>query len=133
METTNLKKSTIVCILAILILIAGVYFGVVLLSKKMSPLDYIAQRPAGNNVHIYDNAGILGDIIESTGRYLEIIKKDYAIEAVIVTLPELPRTYTIESLAAELFSNWQIGKNTGGRGMLLLLTDKEKLIKIEVS
>jgi uncharacterized membrane protein YgcG len=45
----------------------------------------------------------------------------------------LPRTHTIESLAAELFSNWQIGKNTGGRGLLLLLTDREKLIKIEVS
>ena len=133
MEITNLKKTTVVCILIILILIAGVYFAVVPLFKNTSPGDFITQRPVGNNVYIYDNAGILGDIKESTGRYLDIIKKDYAIEAVIVTLPALPRTHMIESLAAELFSNWQIGKNTGGRGVLLLLTDKEKLIKIEVS
>ena len=133
MNITDLKKSTIVCILTILILIPIVSFAVVPLFKKTSPQDYIAQRPVGNDAYIYDNAGILGDIIESTGRYLEIIKKDYAIEAVIVTLPALPRAHTIESLAVELFSNWQIGKNTGGRGMLLLLTDKEKRIKIEVS
>jgi tetratricopeptide (TPR) repeat protein len=133
MEITDLKKSTIICILTILILIPIVFFGVVPLFKKTSPGDYITQRPAGNNVYIYDNAGILGDIKESTGRYLEIIKKDYTIEAVIVTLPALPRTHTIESLAAELFSNWHIGKNTGGRGILLLLADKEKRIKIEVS
>jgi tetratricopeptide (TPR) repeat protein len=133
MEITDLKKSAIICILTILILIPIVFFGVVPLFKKTSPGDYITQRPAGNNVYIYDNAGILGDIKESTGRYLEIIKKDYTIEAVIVTLPALPRTHTIESLAAELFSNWHIGKNTGGRGILLLLADKEKRIKIEVS
>ena len=133
METTDLKKPTLVCTLTILILIPIIYFAVVPLFKKTSPRDYITRRPVENNAYIYDNAGILGDIKESTGRYLEIIKKDYAIEAVIVTLPALPRTHTIESLAAELFSNWQIGKNTGGRGLLLLLTDKEKLIKIEVS
>ena len=129
----DIKKSTIVRILASLILISIVYSGIALIFKDTSSRDYITQKPVGNNVYLYDNADILGDIKESTDRYLEIIKKDYAIEAVIVTLPALPRTHTIESLAAELFSNWQIGKNAGGRGILLLLADKERLIKIEVS
>lgn len=133
MEIKNFKKSTILCILAIPILISIVLFGGVIGFKKPSSSDYITQKPVGNNTYIYDSAGILGDIKESTGRYLETIQKDYAIEALIVTLPALPRTHTIEALAAELFSNWQIGKNTGGRGILLLLADKEKLIKIEVS
>ena len=133
MEISNLKKSTIAYLSAGLILISIAYFGIAIGFKNTSPRDYITQRPVGNNVYNYDNAGILGDIKESTGRYLEIIKKDYAIETVIVTLPALPQTHTIESLAAELFSNWQIGKNTGGRGILLLLADKEKLVKIEVS
>ena len=133
MEISNLKKTTIICLSAGLILISIAYFGIAIGFKKASPRDYITQRPVGNNVYNYDNAGILGDIKESTERYLEIFKKDYAIETVIVTLPALPQTHTIESLAAELFSNWQIGKNTGGRGILLLLADKEKLVKIEVS
>jgi len=133
MEISNLKKSTIACLSAGLILICIAYFGIARGFKNTSPQDYITQRPVGNNVYNYDKAGILGDIKESTGRYLEIIKKDYAIEIVIATLPALPQTHTIESLAVELFSNWQIGKNTGGRGILLLLADKEKLVKIEVS
>jgi tetratricopeptide (TPR) repeat protein len=133
MEITNLKKSTTVCLSVGLILISIVCFGIAIGFKNASPRDYITQRPVGNNVYNYDKAGILGDIKESTERYLEIFKKDYAIETVIVTLPALPQTHTIESLAVELFSNWQIGKNTGGRGILLLMADKEKLVKIEVS
>jgi tetratricopeptide (TPR) repeat protein len=133
MEITVLKKTTVVCITVILVLIAIIYFGIASGFKNTSHQDYITRKPVGNSVYIYDNASILGDIKESTDRYLEIFKKDYAIEAVIVTLPALPQTHTIESLAAELFSNWQIGKNTGGRGMLLLMADEEKLIKIEVS
>ena len=133
MEITNLKKSTTVCLSVGLILISIVCFGIAIGFKNASPRDYITQRPVGNNVYNYDKAVILGDIKESTERYLEIFKKDYAIETVIVTLPALPQTHTIESLAAELFSNWQIGKSTGGRGILLLMADKEKLVKIEVS
>ena len=133
MEITNLKKSTTVCLSVGLILISIVCFGIAIGFKNASPRDYITQRPVGNNVYNYDKAVILGDIKESTERYLEIFKKDYAIETVIVTLPALPQTHTIESLVAELFSNWQIGKSTGGRGILLLMADKEKLVKIEVS
>ena len=133
MEIAHLKKSTIVCQVVILILISIGYSGVAFGFKDTSASDYITQKPVANNVYIYDKAGILDDIKESTGRYLEKFKTDYAVAAVIVTLPVLPPTHTIESLAAELFSNWQIGKNTGGRGILLLLTHKEKLIKIEVS
>jgi tetratricopeptide (TPR) repeat protein len=133
MEITDLKKSIIVSSVVILILILVVYCDSALGSKNTSSQSYITQKPVKNHVYIYDKANILGDIKESTGRYLEIFKKDYAVEAVIVTIPVLPSTHTIESLAVELFSNWRIGKNTGGRGILLLLADKEKLIKIEVS
>ncbi len=133
MKITDLKKSAIVGIPAFLILICVVCPGLAFGFENTFSPHYITQKPVGKNIYIYDNAGILGDIKESAGRYLKIIKKDYAIEAFIVTLTALPRTHTIESLTAELFSNWQIGKDTGGRGILLLLVDKEKLVKIEVS
>ena len=133
MKMKDLKKSTTLCIAVILILIPIVYFGAASGFKNTSARDIITQKPVGNNAVIYDKAGILSNIKESTGRYLEIFKRDYAIETVIVTLPVLPRTHTIESLAAEIFSNWQIGKNTGGRGILLLLAEKESLVKLEIS
>ena len=85
------------------------------------------------NSAVFDTAHILDDIKSSTAKHLALIQEDYAIETMIVTLPSLPPSHTIESLAAEIFSNWQIGGSTGGRGLLLLLSNKEKLIKIEVS
>jgi tetratricopeptide (TPR) repeat protein len=133
MKLQQLKKSTIVCTLVALAIISFIYSNAAFGFKKKQAQDYITQRPIENDVYIYDKAEILSSIIESTIRYLEIIRKNYAIEAVIVTLPALPQTHTIESLAAELFSNWQIGSVTGGRGILLLFAQKEKLIKMEVS
>ena len=53
---------------------------------------------------------------------------DYVIEAVIVTAQALPPTHTIASLAAELFSNWNIGQNSDGRGILLIFAETTWLI-----
>ena len=109
------------------------YMGFSLLSGQVSNRDLPESRPPGKDNYIFDDARILDDIKSSTAKYLASIQNDYAIEALIVTLPSLPPSHTIESLAAEMFSNWQIGSTTGGRGLLLLLSDQEKLIKIEVS
>jgi len=127
------KKSILLKIFLILALAVMAYTGFSLRSGQISNWDLPESRPSGKNNYIFDYALILDDIKSSTGKYLAIIKNDYAIEALIVTLPSLPPSHTIESLAAEMFSNWQIGSTTGGRGLLLLLSDKEKLIKIEVS
>gem|GEM_PF-684090 len=127
------KKSILARIILVLALAFVVYLGLNLRSRYFLNQNYWEKRPAGQDVYLYDYAAILEDTRESTGRYLESFKSDYAIEAVIVTAPSLPPTHTIESLGAELFNNWQIGQNTGGRGLLLILSDKEKLIKIEVS
>ncbi len=133
MKMIEFKKSISVSPLFILLVISLFLIDAALGFRKTSSPDFITDRPIEKNVHVYDSAGILTNIIESSTRYLEIIRKDYAIETVVVTLPALPQPHTIESLAVELFSNWQIGSVNGGRGILLLFADKEKLIKIEVS
>jgi len=117
----------------VLALAVVVYLGFNLRTRYFSAQPFWEKRPAGQTGDVYDFAGMLADTRESTAQFLEMIKSDYAIEAVIVTTAALPPTYTIESLAAELFSNWKIGQNTDGRGVLLILSDQEKLIKIEVS
>ena len=127
------KKSILLKVILVLALGVMVYMGFSLRSRQNSNPDLPQSRPSGKNNYIFDYAHILDDIKSSTGKYLALIKKDYAIEALIVTLPSLPPSHTIESLAAEIFSNWQIGSTTGGRGLLLLLSNKEKLIKIEVA
>jgi tetratricopeptide (TPR) repeat protein len=127
------KKSILLRIILILALAVMVYAGFALRSRQIANRDFPEKRPTGNNGHIFDYAHILADVSPSTNRHLALIQEDYAIETRIVTLPSLPPSHSIESLAAEVFSNWQIGSTTGGRGLLLLLSDAEKLIKIEVS
>jgi tetratricopeptide (TPR) repeat protein len=48
-------------------------------------------------------------------------------------VPSLENNRTIEDLALEIFSNWEIGKKNDGRGILLLLAAKEKQVKLEIS
>jgi tetratricopeptide (TPR) repeat protein len=127
------KKSILLKIILVLALAAMAYMGFSLRSGQNLNRGFPKSRPSGENKYIFDYAHILDDINSSTARHLALIKKDYAIEALIVTLPSLPPSHTIESLAAEIFSNWQIGNTTGGRGLLLLLANQEKLIKIEVA
>ncbi len=129
----SLKQSIYVRLILVLTLALVVYLGFNLRTRYFSTQPFLETRPVGKNAYVYDYAGILADTRESTARFLEGIESDYAIDAVIVTATALPPTQTIESLAAELFSNWKIGQNTDGRGVLLILSAKEKLIKIEVS
>jgi len=128
-----MKKSVLVRIAIILSLAIIVYLGLTLRSKQNFQPEFLHKRPSADASYIYDDAHILEDIAESTNQYLEMIHTQYAIEALVVTTPAIPQTYTIESLAAELFSSWGIGKSSGGRGLLLVLADQEKQIKIEVS
>ena len=133
MNMKDSKKSILLRIILILALAVMAYAGFALRGRQIANRDLSESRPAGKYNHIFDYARILADISSSTNRHLALIQEDYAIETLIVTLPSLPPAHTIESLAAEVFSNWQIGGTTDGRGLLLLLSDAEKLIKIEVS
>jgi hypothetical protein len=92
----------------------------------------IGKRPA-NHTAIVDDVGLLNDVRESTVHYLETIKDRYGIEILIVALPSLENHYTINEAAAELFTNWEIGKANNGRGILLLFVDDKKKVKLEVS
>jgi tetratricopeptide (TPR) repeat protein len=83
--------------------------------------------------YLYDYTHILEGVEEYTNKYLKNIREEYSIEAVIVSLPSLEGEKNIEQLAVKLFNNWNIGQDFGGRGILLLLIDKEKQAKLEVS
>ena len=128
-----LKKSKIVWTLLVLVFAGVVFLSLSLRNKPFFKQNFLNSRPTGADSYIYDYANILEDTKESTNRYLASFKRDYAIEVIIVTLRVLPPAHSIESLSVELFSSWRIGEATGGRGILLLLADNQKLIKIEPS
>ncbi len=95
-------------------------------------LDRIVEkRPAGDKA-IFDYVGLMADVDESTNRYLDAIRGRYGVETLIVALPSLENRYTVNEAAAAIFSNWEIGAKHGGRGILLLLVDDVKRVKLEV-
>ena len=87
-------------------------------------------RPSYKN-YVFDYAHLLKYTKENKEESLKYFKEKYGIEMLIITLPSLEGR-EISWVASEIFTNWNIGRNFNGRGILLLLSDKEKLIKIEV-
>lgn len=133
-DSAKPKTRSILIKATIVLILAGIaYAGFLLRGDQIAHQGVPESRPAGKNEYVFDYARILTDVTPSTENQLALIREEYAIEALIVTLPSLPPSHTIESLAAELFSNWKIGGTTAGRGLLILITRAEKLLKIEVS
>ena len=91
----------------------------------------IRHRPAADQ-RIFDYVGIMQDVTESTDRYLRAIRERYHIEILIAAVPSLQGQYTINQAAANLFTNWDIGRTYQGRGILLLLVNDTKEVKLEV-
>ena len=80
-----------------------------------------------------DQAGIFADIQDGCSTYLDVLRENYGIDAVIISLGELPKALSIEETALNLFLEHDIGKDFNGNGLLLLFSKEEKLARIEVS
>jgi hypothetical protein len=81
---------------------------------------------------LFDYAEALRHYEEGAHRYLERLSTRFHIEALIVSVPALPVGNTLETLAVDLVNDWRIGAEHEGRGLLLLLVDESKQIKLEV-
>ncbi len=82
--------------------------------------------------YLFDYAGALPHYEEGANRYLERLASRFHIEALIVSVPALPAGHTIETLAVDLVNRWRVGARHEGRGLLLLLVDASKQVKLEV-
>ena len=113
----------------ILLLLAG------LLScsaERPFELEKVIQKRPSEDTLIFDYVGLMDDITESTRRYLTTIGNRYHIETMIAALPTLKGKYTISQAAADMFTRWDIGRQYQGRGILLLLVEDTKEVKLEV-
>lgn len=82
---------------------------------------------------LFDYTGDLDHYEENIGRFLRRMLQRVQIEAVIVTLPELPAGTYLEEVAVKLVDRWRIGGDNDGRGLLLLLVEDDKQVKLEVT
>lgn len=97
------------------------------------PVYSLAGDPPATARRCLDHADILSDIKEGCNAYLGILREDYGIDAMVLTIEELPQGKSVEEMALELFSNHHIGRESSGRGLLLFFCKKEKRVRIEVS
>ncbi|MGB5742662.1 MAG: TPM domain-containing protein, partial [Sedimenticolaceae bacterium] len=88
-------------------------------------------RPQSNR-YLFDYAGALRHYEEGAHRYLARLISRFQIEALIVSVPALPAGQSLETLAVDLVNRWRIGAQHEGRGLLLLLVDETKQVKLEV-
>jgi tetratricopeptide (TPR) repeat protein len=82
---------------------------------------------------LFDYAGNLEHYEEGLHRFLDRMSERLHIEAVIVTLRSLPENTRLEGLAVDLVDHWRIGGEHGGRGLLLLLVEQDRQVKLEVT
>jgi tetratricopeptide (TPR) repeat protein len=83
--------------------------------------------------YLFDYAGNLEHYEEGVHRFLRRMSERFHIEAVIVTLPAMPAQTYPEALAVDLVNHWRIGGGFEGRGLLLLLVEQDKQVKLEVT
>ena len=103
-------------------------------AREPPPLKVFAldHRPQSGR-YLFDYAGNLAHYEEGVHRFLRRMSERFHIEAVIVTLPAMPAQTYPEALAADLVNRWRIGSGFEGRGLLLLLVERDKQVKLEVT
>lgn len=109
-------------------------FGV--LMTLLLPLTTYAQVPIpgpSSEYYVYDGANILDSEVEQMiiNTNLNYERSEYQPQVVVATVESLG-DYTIEEFATDLFEHWQIGNDTYDNGVLLLISDMEREIRIEV-
>ena len=81
---------------------------------------------------LIDEVGTLDQIAESTRKQLALIRDEYQIEVVLAVIPSTGDRETLPEAGVRLFSEWDVGRRYDGRGLLLLLADQDKEVRIEV-
>ena len=89
-------------------------------------------RPQSNR-YLFDYAGSLVHYEEGVHRFLRRMSERFHIEALIITLTVMPAQTYLEALAVDLVNRWRIGSGFERRGLLLLLVEQDRQVKLEVT
>ena len=64
-------------------------------------------------------------------RQLDALREDRVVDLVVYTLPDLDG-FSIDELANARFEEWEVGRELGGRGILLVVARAERQVRVEV-
>jgi uncharacterized protein len=103
---------------------------VIALCTTGCPTQGGSQRPSEGGL-LFDGAGIVQQADELR-RVLEHYRNQFGVELVIATV-ESSSGMEINPYAQKLFSEWRIGENYGGKGILLLVSNDTGEGRLEIS
>jgi uncharacterized protein len=108
-----------------------VFFVVAFFSLNIVNAQNVMPKPYPSKL-VVDAAGVLSPIqISNLNQQLVKINNSNLCQIAIVTIPTLDG-YAIEEYANKLFRVWGIGNKKTNNGLLILVSLKEKKIRIEV-
>lgn len=120
-------KRKFIIYLGLVFLFTGCNF----LKEPQFDLEKLIKSRPSKKEYVFDYAHLLKYTKENMEEHLKYFKEKYGIEMLIVTIPSLEGK-SINEVASRMFTSWNIGRDNQSKGILLLLSDKEKLIKVEV-
>lgn len=105
------------------------YLIIILLFSSLNINAEEYPKPDG---FINDFANVMQlDDKQELNKYIYLLKQKTGAEIAIATIPSIGDE-TVEQYAVKLFEKWRIGEKGKDNGVLILLTVKERRIKIEV-
>ena len=114
-----------------LLFLSSVIFSCDSGTETSTLLSYISNPRLSLETRIFDNARLIQNK-NSLNTHLQKLYTLADIDMVVVTVIDLQGN-DIDDVANRLLSNWKIGENTNGyKGILLLLSVEEKLVRLEI-
>lgn len=98
----------------------------------MSSWSYAEPKFPPLSGRVVDGAGLLdADVKQALEAQLAQFEHDSSIQLVVATLPDL-QGYAIEDFGYQLGRHWGIGQKEKNNGVLLIVAQKERSVRIEV-
>lgn len=121
------RKRRVITFFLIVLTVFPILTGFSFFKKTKVPVPNIR-----NNLYIYDTDYIIDENTEKTiNQYLNLIEKETTAEVAVVTVPSL-LGMEIEDYSIELANKMGIGKKESDNGVLLLISRRDKKVRIEV-
>lgn len=126
-------RKTILVFFLLLVFLEGFSTSCFTAEKDTLSIEKVLSKRPQEEQYCFDFADVVpAKIVDRINDEGTGLKNAFDIDFVIVVLPSLEKR-ELNEFAADLFSKWQIGKNTQGKkGLLILISMREQQIKTEV-
>ncbi|QUY43702.1 YgcG family protein [Acaryochloris marina] len=131
MFLTRLKKRESSLLTFILALSFSLFLSISSLTPSRAIPVSEVPNPRQDNHWVMDSADILSQESEAKLNQIIVAKAKHSFEVIVVTVPDIKPSASLEEFAASLFETWEIGKHRFNNGILLLISKDDLRAEIQ--